>query len=388
MPNLDIQAILLYMVYVLLCSAVSLIAILLFIAFGYSGLQKIIEPSFDLKNGRRWVELSIAYLIFSFIFVATSETILKHFGITLQKGSQASVVFFPPILYLITRSTVRFISARIAKDFLLSILLIIIVGVSVMITFQIVGTIERFDYHVSVESIIILAIMGIPTVFIGDFVLFYLPIKIKFIGDHYIKDRRLIDLTDKLPVKMENIIGVDAIDEKITEILSKTVSSVKIITRTYTTVDKNILIFKKLADRRATGEDIDICIIGTKINDVKAFHSTAEQKRAELFLNKIKGLVSALHICQCTFDNIRLILRDSQEAMITFPTGNYEKSHVGLYSSHPLFISLLENYFDTKCKALPCTDDCNRHTQEETPCAVLSPEKEALKQAQVGRALA
>lgn len=356
---LNIKEILLYIVYVLIVIGISLVTVISFIGLGYSALNKIVEPSFDIKNARRWIELLASYLLFSVIFVLASNIILKHFVISLPEGHLAPIFFFPPVLYLITRATVRFISARIAKDFLLSIVFIILVGVAVMLVFLIIGGTATFSYHIPVDYLLILLIMGIPTVFIGDIVLYYLPIKVKLIGKNYLKDRKLIDLTDKLPVTMENIVGTDEIDKRIESILRNTKETVKVITRSYTTIHKNLTIFKKLLERRNRDEEITIKIIGGNVSDREAFRTDIESRAVTSTLDSIKTLVPDLHICQCKFDKIRLILRDSQEAIVTFSTGNSDKSHIGLYSSHPLFISLLENYFDAKCKTLPCPDPCD-----------------------------
>jgi hypothetical protein len=360
MQNLSVETIGQYLLYVLLCILMSFFAIVSFISLGYSALNKIIEPSFDLNSGRRWLDLIFSYLIFSVLFVISFELLLKHFNIHAPRNSQAPLIFFPPVIYLLTRGTVRFLSARIAKDFLLSILFLILVGISMMMIFRIIGIVNELDYHIDSTSLILLCLMGIPTVFLGDIALYYLPLKMKLVRDNYVKDRRLIDLTEKMPVEIETVVGIEQIDQKITNIITQTRNTIKIITKGYTTIYKNFAAFTRLLNRRLTGEEITIMIIGTTVEDEKMFKNKHEQETVKKTLSDIREVLPKLHICECKFDKIRLILRDSQEAIITFSTGNIEKSHIGFYSTHPLFISLLEGYFDTKCKTLPCPDPCKK----------------------------
>jgi sugar-specific transcriptional regulator TrmB len=156
----------------------------------------------------------------------------------------------------------------------------------------------------------------------------------------------------KLPIGINTVISQKRIDKKINELITSSENCLYILTHRFTTIQKHIGAIREF---RKKG-DVVLKIIG-------------EEPDNEEVAKLVKQLDSeGIKICFREFEKIRIIMSDEKRVMISYGTGSYEGSHVGLNSDHKAAISLFKSYIDSLCHSCgeSCESKCQYNSEELT----------------------
>jgi hypothetical protein len=312
-----------------------LIVVALYYGIGYNVLERFADPAFEVKIPRL-IELFFSFFIFATI-CGLNIGVLDHFHVPHSEKLRPFTVLIPILIYLVIRCIARFHSPRIARDHLN--ILVFIALVSTVINMLYYNIIDRNDsYHLpNMAFFIEVAILSIIVPTISEYLLFILP-KNRFVRKFVMKENKLIDITDELPIKISFIVSQTNIDKKIKELISESSENVlRILTKSYTTISKN----KDLIKERCKRSTVKI------IGDNNLSDSDVAIRVAQL---ETEGLT----ICRSNYENIKMIIDGDKRVIATYPTSGTKGSHVGIYSDHPFIISLFKSYFDIKCSQNNC----------------------------------
>lgn len=338
MDNTYIVNVLLYSILISVFTPLVIISI--YYAIAHEVLEKIVEPSFELKS-ERFVYLVFSYLIFSVLVLGSIDVVAGHFHV--ESADPAVKVLIPALIFVAIRCIVMFHSSRVAREHLGTIVFIMVVSGVIKTGYN--ASTMSFSMHfgapITYSGMILLTAI-VPLA--GDSVLLFLTREGRILSRFVDHKVRLIDLTEELPIKVRVVFGRENIDMLIDDMIGNGDGELCLVTNTFNTVILNSLAIQK---RREKGT---VKIIGNSTN----LASQNSQLRESLELLRRKGVI----ICPGSFDSIRLIIDCHKRVLCSFATAGYRGSHVGIYSSHPFVVSLFKSYFDTKCKSLKCENVC------------------------------
>ncbi len=337
----------------------------LFLGLGTSALDRMVDPSFNLRSGKRFRELAYVYFILSMAVIYADGIFVEYFSVQNLLGSAEFRLVIPAIIFIVARTLTRCYSLRVAKHFLLSFLLIILVsGTTLVATLVLMGvSIKATLTSVVVPwdelSMICISALIIP--FLTDLMLFSGLEHMPFLKKWLIKDKKLIDLLGKLPVTITTVVGNKNINQKITDLIRNSKNCLFILTHKYTTVKENDVHIKSFLKN---GGQL-LRIIGCPpLQDSEAANRLK-------YLREDQGY----HICIRPYEKMRIIISDETRVMISYGTASYEGSHVGIYSDHTAAVSLFTSYFRTLCSSCfpdrdeMCDKRCTLNSTERPPTA-------------------
>ncbi len=336
-----------------------MLAASLFYGIGYSALERFVDPVFDYRF-KRLAELSAGFFIASLIMSMYLDVISSHFHVDIERLDQADKIAIPCLFLVVVRCIVKFHSSRIARDHINMVMFLILVSGAASLAVTIIRAINGYndaqifhfpDNHFFIKLLILSAIIPFTT----DTILIQSK-KFYFVKKYLIKDKKLIDLTEELPITFEFISGEDNINNKIKELIydgsehSCQNRPLFIMTKTYTTITNNI---DAISQRCNYG---GIKIIGPYAND------------DSIIASRIKSIEErGVLVCKESYDDIRTVIDGDHRLIASFATSGNKGSHVGVYSEHPFIISMFKSYFTTKCrKKGPCNAECNYISRESS----------------------
>lgn len=130
----------------------------------------IFQPSFNIREYKRLIELYLAYFIFVLLTEVFKSTIANAFALSLPQKGISTFSLFPLILYFTLRTSTSLFPS-IASDFFSSLLILISVALSSIIIFHVLR-IETFSIeYLPSSEIFIFILAGIPLVFLEDLIL-------------------------------------------------------------------------------------------------------------------------------------------------------------------------------------------------------------------------
>lgn len=341
--------------YLIVCLVVifsPLLVVSMFYGIGYSLLERFVEPVFDFRR-KRILELAAGFFIVSMILAMYLEIITGHFHIQTSGLSGETKLLIPCLFLVVIRCIVKFHSSRIARDHLNVVMFIVIVSsaasLAIFINNVASGNGKNLPINLPDSSFFInLFLLSAFIPFITDVVLICAK-KNYFVKRYIIKDKKLIDLTEELPITFEFISGEDTIKNRIKMLVDEHKNRrLSIMTKSYGTVINNI---EGMVKRCTEG---GVRIIGPSAND-----------NTEISMRIVEIEKRGLLVCEEYFDDIRVVMDGDHRLIASFATSGNRGSHVGVYTEHPFIISLFRSYFETKCRKKGlCSTECTEVDNE------------------------
>ncbi|MGO9377773.1 MAG: hypothetical protein ACLP29_04370 [Dissulfurispiraceae bacterium] len=353
------------LVWIAVVLSTPLVAFVLFVGFDYIVVDHLVDPSFEF-NGKRLLVLMLSVFAFSAICLFSLELVADHFGIGNEIKASPFSALIPGILFVLTRSTVRFLSPRVAREHLGILFLAILISSVVSLAYILCNAVPpwfhtqpftlpgitavKTKYFFNWSSLGMAALASIIIPLATDPILAIFG-RQRAILMHRRRKNRLIDLTEQLPVKINFISGVTRIKEKIGELIDSQSAELRIITKGYTTILDNRGKIKK----RAQNPGSTVMIIGAPLEEISNDRERAEIKDMIEELSK-----SGVRICEGSYDDVSVVIYGGKRVMVTFSTGGYDMSHVGIFCEHPFVVALFKSYFETKCSNITCSHECHK----------------------------
>lgn len=343
---------------ILLCAYLASFVVLgLFLGVGYDAVEWMVDPSFNLHSAERFLYLFLDYLVFTGIVIWSASTVFGYFSLSEIIIATEFQIIIPAVLFIVVRSLTRCYSSRVARQLLLSFVLVLLVASAITLTaFFITETdfskiFERLQFSKKDIAAILTSAALVP--YLTDLLLFKGLNRFRFLKENVIKNKRMIDIVSKLPVNIETIIGDKDINKQIGRLIRNSNKCLYIFSNRYKTIYDNLGEILKFAEK----PDVTLKLFGS------AFDGKNSEAQQRFKVIKERGL----NICIRQYEGIRIIMRDENEVMVSYGTGNYEGSHVGLYSNHKTAVAFFLSYFNAVCSecGFRCDKRCKINENKE-----------------------